>query len=741
MFSIESSKKSNPAHRIANSTAVESMELLVLQSGDRAIHNMASVFQRQLHENDLQLVSGSKKQMIKKEYRRYEQKVCVHLRPKWHGSARSLKKQIRRSLKRFRKSTGMLHSLLATPARITASACLLVLLGSGHQAEASLISHSSPDTLRFSPPSVMQQETPHREVIFVDAALPDRELLLQGAPAGASVVLLQSSADLIGQILDHLLHSGPVESLHLVTHGSPGQLKLGDAVIDQTTLRQQAKQLELLGTLLTGTRDIYLYGCQVATGRTGSDFVHLFSALTHADVAASDDFTGTAEKGGDWELELVAGRVDERVIVSPDYGALLPFIGTPGLIIAGDGSGGGGGGGGQSGAGGVGGAGGGDNDTVTGTNGDDILFGDGSGGGGGGNYSVSGGTGGKGGGGDDTILGGLGNDILFGDGFDGGDAFAAGGLGGFGGGGGGGGGGYFSGGGGGIGAGGGGGGDYEDGAAGGYGGGGGGGGGGRVGGAGGGFNAHDGYDADVLALAGGGGGGGYAAGPGGAGGFGSFFAGNGGTGGYGTSVVGGGNGGSGGDGLYGGGGGGGSFGSDALGVGGNGANGLTTGGSGAAGGPAQAVLEDNPVQTIYSYVNGVLLSLSGSPGGAGNDILDGGPGSDDLFGMGGTNTFVFETDDASTGSDIDTIYDWNNGSSNKIELKTGGSLLSSDKVSAIIAAQTSIGDDRTIIHADGSNQVTIVVIDIGRDLVLSDFIYEDAFPWHMFLPAIVSPKK
>lgn len=621
MINTGSFKRSNPVQQTIHSPAVDSLELLVLQSGDRAIHNMASVFRRQLHESELQLFSGSKKQIVKKEYRQYEQKVCKHLAPDWHGSGRSLKKQIRRSLKIFRKSTGMLHSLLATPARITASACLMALLGSGHQVEASMSKNNSTDIQQLLSPLAVKQKALHREVVFVDAALPNLDLLLQGTPEGASIVPLQSSTDLIGQILDHLLHSGPVESLHLLTHAAPGQLRLGDAVIDQTTLKKQAKQLELLGTLLTGSRDIYLYGCQLATGRKGSDFVHLLSALTHADVAASDDFTGTSSKGGDWELELVAGKVGNRAITSPNYGALLPYLGTPGAVIAGDG-GGGGGGGADYGAGGAGGDGGGDNDTVTGTNGDDILFGDGSGGGGGGSYYASGGTGGNGGGGDDTLYGGLGDDILFGDGFDGEDAFAAGGLGGFGG------------------------------------------------------------------------------------------------------------------------GGGGGFGSDSIGVGGNGVSGTDIGGIGTTGGSSPATLEDNSPQTIYSYVKGVVLSLASFPGGAGNDTLDGGPGSDSLFGMGGTNTFVFETDDASPGGvDKDQIYDWGNGTSNKIELKTGGSTLSKEEVLAIIAAQTAEVDDRSIIHVDGLNQVVIDVRDIGRDLEPSDFIVKDEFPWAMFLPAIVSPKK
>jgi hypothetical protein len=99
---------------------------------------------------------------------------------------------------------------------------------------------------------------------------------------------------------------------------------------------------------------------------------------------------------------------------------------VPGYYIQGDGSGGGGGGASSSNAGstggGNGGNGGGSSTTISGTAGNDVIFGDGSGGGAGArtiSYIANNNKGGLGGGGNDTILGGGGDDIIFGDGFDG----------------------------------------------------------------------------------------------------------------------------------------------------------------------------------------------------------------------------------------------------------------------------------------------------------------------------------
>jgi len=119
--------------------------------------------------------------------------------------------------------------------------------------------------------------------------------------------------------------------------------------------------------------------------------------------------------------------------------------GTGGFIIYGDGSGSGGtkylsgSGNGVNGAG--------DNDNITGSDFNDVIFGDGSGGGEGMAYGDNGFTGvaGRGGGGNDNLIGGAGNDIIFGDGFagtevgyTGGAGYDRGGTGGYGGGGGGG---------------------------------------------------------------------------------------------------------------------------------------------------------------------------------------------------------------------------------------------------------------------------------------------------------------
>jgi hypothetical protein len=380
---------------------------------------------------------------------------------------------------------------------------------------------------------------------------------------------------------------------------------------------------------------------------------------------------------------------------------------TPGYYIAGDGSGGGGGGSffeEMS----DGGAGAGDADTIAGTGGADVIFGDGSGGGAGGGYhSVA--VGGAGGSGADTITAGGGSDIVFGDGFDGQEpqgVFDAG-AGGFGGGGGGGGGSF----------------DFP-----------GSGGAGGVLGGGGGASMFGGSPGDSLY---GGGDGGSDSKPTGGSSYdddiwGGFSA---------TPTAG--------DGW---------FSEQSLGgtgynseggAGGAGFGGLNdqtqyiasevtrsaNGGRGEGGGSSQGsdgsathVRYEDVDGDLWDYVYGqrseICSSTSGTTNGvgAGADSIDGGAGSDELFGLGGDDTFVFERNDAGS-SDVDTIWDFDRLSeADKLALRVGGALIGSSARDALIAAQSASGSDRSIVFSDGgSHSVTITVKRIGRDLTTDDF--------------------
>ena len=55
--------------------------------------------------------------------------------------------------------------------------------------------------------------------------------------------------------------------------------------------------------------DLLLFGCNVAETEAGKDFVEQLGRITGVDVAASNDLTGSRNKGGDAELEVTTGTI------------------------------------------------------------------------------------------------------------------------------------------------------------------------------------------------------------------------------------------------------------------------------------------------------------------------------------------------------------------------------------------------------------------------------------------------
>lgn len=165
-------------------------------------------------------------------------------------------------------------------------------------------------------PAAVQAPAPaavRHEIVFINDNVQDYQQLAAGVRDGVEVVVLDHTKDGLQQMLAALQDRGPVEAIHLVTHGAAGQIDLGTARITGATVNDFSAGLAQLGQALGEHGDLLIYGCDVAQGSDGAAFVERLAALTGADVAASSDITGAAVFGGDWELEVQAGAIDSAV--------------------------------------------------------------------------------------------------------------------------------------------------------------------------------------------------------------------------------------------------------------------------------------------------------------------------------------------------------------------------------------------------------------------------------------------
>jgi hypothetical protein len=184
-------------------------------------------------------------------------------------------------------------------------------LFTGFPSSQSLGSNLSANLLLTEPQLVNPQS-----IAFVDLSIPEVEQILQGLTADL-IIPLQSEQDSITQITETLSNYDDLLGIHIISHGSSGQLELGDSVVNLQTLSSRSQDLRTWADALAPDADILLYGCNVAAGTVGSTFVSELGQLTGADVAASTDLTGNVSQGGNWVLEYATGTIESPLAIQP----------------------------------------------------------------------------------------------------------------------------------------------------------------------------------------------------------------------------------------------------------------------------------------------------------------------------------------------------------------------------------------------------------------------------------------
>ncbi|MCX7401454.1 MAG: DUF4347 domain-containing protein, partial [Planctomycetales bacterium] len=95
-----------------------------------------------------------------------------------------------------------------------------------------------------------------------------------------------------------------------------GGLQLGNVTLTAGSLQQSTPQLEAWRSSLGEDADLFLYGCSIAGGTTGIEFVNQLANVLNVDIAASIDATGVSSLGGDWDLEYQVGQTLGNLTVS-----------------------------------------------------------------------------------------------------------------------------------------------------------------------------------------------------------------------------------------------------------------------------------------------------------------------------------------------------------------------------------------------------------------------------------------
>jgi hypothetical protein len=160
-----------------------------------------------------------------------------------------------------------------------------------------------------------------RELVIFDAGVDHVQQLIDSLKPGIDWVVLNPNQDGIEQITHILANYPEITTLHLVSHGAPGCLFLGNTQLSLDTLKQYTNYLQSWSA-----SEILLYGCKVAAGDAGVEFINKLHNVTQANIAASQTLTGSSQQGGNWNLEITLGNIKAELAFLPQTQAAYTSV-------------------------------------------------------------------------------------------------------------------------------------------------------------------------------------------------------------------------------------------------------------------------------------------------------------------------------------------------------------------------------------------------------------------------------
>lgn len=165
-------------------------------------------------------------------------------------------------------------------------------------------------------------EAIRREIVVVNDNIDDYQTLIDAIEASSDedrdieIFVLDSTESGVEQLSALLSEQSNISALHILTHGTNGTFVLGSETLDSESLLSNEASITSWQSAFTDDADILLYGCNIAADDTGTTMLSTLGSLTGTDIAASEDVTGSALEGGDWDLEYSSGTIDSTTVIT-----------------------------------------------------------------------------------------------------------------------------------------------------------------------------------------------------------------------------------------------------------------------------------------------------------------------------------------------------------------------------------------------------------------------------------------
>mgnify|MGYP001997836427 CR=1 FL=1 len=164
--------------------------------------------------------------------------------------------------------------------------------------------------------NITRDKARKKQIVFIDTQITDHESLISSFDKNTKVILINGNEDGFKKIEQTLESEKNYSAIHIIGHGSAGQILFGNALLTNDNIENYNSTLKNIGQTLTSNGDILFYGCNIAANEKGENLIKRISKITKADIAASDDITGN---GGDWVLEKKIGIIETKNVQALEY--------------------------------------------------------------------------------------------------------------------------------------------------------------------------------------------------------------------------------------------------------------------------------------------------------------------------------------------------------------------------------------------------------------------------------------
>ncbi|MBW4659644.1 MAG: tandem-95 repeat protein [Drouetiella hepatica Uher 2000/2452] len=159
-------------------------------------------------------------------------------------------------------------------------------------------------------------------LVCLDSNVDNYQDLVQDLTSSIKIIIFDETQDGITQITEALRTYPSILTVHIIAHGSPGCLYLGNNSLSLETLGRYSSALQSWFSQAAKSAiahpQILLYGCNVAAGDAGAEFLSKLHELTQASIAASTTLVGHTALGSNWQLDYQLGQTDAKNPIALD---------------------------------------------------------------------------------------------------------------------------------------------------------------------------------------------------------------------------------------------------------------------------------------------------------------------------------------------------------------------------------------------------------------------------------------